>query len=75
MLKRYKKKWSQGLKLENMEENEKENEDTLKHLSSLATQYNKLIQDEIVKTKQELVIANVGKIDPKRHLSEVLNLN
>ena len=68
---RYKKKWSYGLTLEDTQKNQEQNEESLKDLASLANQYTKLIQDEKVKSKLELIVANVGKIDPKRHLSNV----
>ena len=34
----------------------------------LSKEYNNRVQQEEGKTSEELVVANVGKIDPKRHL-------
>ncbi len=39
-------------------------------MQDLAKQYNKAIQDEEKMTKEKLVVANVGKLDPKRHLQQ-----
>ena len=68
---RYKSKWNEGLKLQNMEDHSKNNEDTMKELCNLAKIYSKWIDDEMKKTKQELVVSTVGKQDPKRHLLQV----
>ena len=34
----------------------------------LSKDYNERVQEEEGKTVEELIVANVGKIDPKRHL-------
>lgn len=54
-----------------MQDHSKENEDTMKEMCSLAKNYAKWIDDEMKKSKQELVVSNVGKQDPKRHLMQV----
>jgi 26S proteasome regulatory subunit N11 len=36
----------------------------------LAKTYNKAVQEEEKTTKEKLIIQNVGKLDPKRHLEE-----
>jgi 26S proteasome regulatory subunit N11 len=41
----------------------------------LTKDYNERVQEEEGKTLEELVVANVGKVDPKRHLeSDVAGL-
>lgn len=35
---------------------------------TLSRDYNERVQQEEGKTAEELIVANVGKIDPKRHL-------
>jgi len=35
---------------------------------SYSSQYNECIKDEEGKTAEEVLVASVGKIDPKRHL-------
>ena len=39
-------------------------------MSNYSEQYNDSIKEEEGKTADEILIANVGKIDPKRHLVE-----
>ena len=59
----------------------KRNENTLKEMSKLSKNYSKWIDEEMKKSSDEMVrnllfiniqikiVANVGKPDPKRHLS------
>ena len=54
-----------------MQDHSKNNEDRMKELCVLGKTYSKWIDDEMKKTKQELVVSNVGKQDPKRHLLQV----
>jgi len=35
---------------------------------TLSVNYNKSVQDEQKMTPEKLVVANVGKVDPKKHL-------
>ncbi len=46
--------------------------DTVKELSKLTEEYNKWIQEELKKTKEELVVSQVGKMNPKNHLSQTI---
>eukprot|EP00828_Plagiopyla_frontata_P042265 TRINITY_DN6259_c0_g1_i2.p1 TRINITY_DN6259_c0_g1~~TRINITY_DN6259_c0_g1_i2.p1 ORF type:complete len:246 (-),score=41.52 TRINITY_DN6259_c0_g1_i2:122-859(-) len=69
---RFKKKWSYGLTLENMDNLSKRNENTLKEMSKLSKNYSKWIDEEMKKSSDEMIVANVGKPDPKRHLSQNL---
>jgi len=41
-------------------------------MSSLLEQYAKKVEEEVSKTKEEIIIKNTGKLDPKKHLSSVL---
>ena len=65
-----KSKWSSGLKVNAFDEQEKENEKVVLELKELATKYEKAVEEEGKLTAQELVVKNVGKQDPKKHLSE-----
>lgn len=58
--------------MSNMEDHAHKNEDNMKQMSNLAKNYSKWIDDEIKKSKQELIVSNIGKQDPKRHLQENL---
>ena len=48
-------------------------------MAKLTAEYNKWIQEENKKTKEEFVVSSVGKLNPKVHLSshidETLNEN
>jgi len=70
LLNLHKKKWTDGLLLENFNAHQKTNEKLVQEMQDLAKQYNKAIQDEEKMTKEKLVVANVGKLDPKRHLQQ-----
>jgi 26S proteasome regulatory subunit N11 len=65
-----KKKWVQGLKVEDFKKREDENLKTVQEMLSLSETYNKWIQDEMKKTKQEMVVSTVGKLDPKKRLEQ-----
>lgn len=43
----------------------------MKKMGDLAKDYSKWIEEEMTKTKEEFAISKVGKIDPKRHLTQV----
>lgn len=64
----YKKKWTTGLKPKTFENISTSNEDAMDRMIKLSEGYNKRILAEEVKTARELMVENVGKIDPKRHL-------
>jgi len=70
LLNLHKKKWTEGLELENYEQHEKKNEKLVQEMVELAKNYNKNIQEEEKLTKEKLAIQNVGKLDPKRHLQQ-----
>ena len=40
-------------------------------MGDLAVSYAKWIDDEMKKSKTEIVVSTVGKIDPKKHLQQV----
>jgi len=70
LLNLHKKKWTDGLLLEDFNTHQKTNEKLVQEMLELAKNYNKLIQDEQKLTKEKLAIHNVGKLDPKRHLEQ-----
>ena len=37
-------------------------------MANLSKDYSKWIEDEMKKTKQDLLVSRIGKVDPKRHL-------
>lgn len=64
----YKRQWVSGLKPRTFESLGASNENALEKMVKLSANYNKRIVAEEEKTLKELAVANVGKIDPKRHL-------
>lgn len=64
----HKQGWAMGLTTQKYEDHQTSNEDTIKTMLNLSKEYNERVQEEDGKTAQELAVANVGKIDPKRHL-------
>jgi len=68
LLNLHKKTWTNGLKIQNADEHAKNNEKTVEQMLDLVKQYNKRLEEEENKTPEELAVANVGKLDPKKHL-------
>lgn len=70
LLNLHKKKWTDGLAVANFHEQEQNNEKVVREMLELAKNYRKLVEDEGKMTSEELAIANVGKLDPKRRLED-----
>jgi 26S proteasome regulatory subunit N11 len=64
-----KRSWLEGLTIADCEEHAKQNQTTVEQLLKLSKQYTERLDDEKGKSKKDIVVANVGKIDPKRHLA------
>lgn len=75
----HKNTWSDGLLLQKYENHANTNGEKVKEMLHLTKEYNKRILEEEEKTLQELAVANVGKIDPKKRLEgdvyDVMALN
>lgn len=71
--------WGQALKNRDFKEHQQAQEAMLKDMAKLTGEYNKWIQEENKKTKEEFIVSSVGKMNPKNHLSqgidEALNEN
>lgn len=71
--------WAHSLKNRDFAEHQTDMEKTLKDMVKLTAEYNKWIQEENKKTKEEFVVSSVGKLNPKVHLQshidETLNEN
>ena len=72
LLNLHKEKWSWGLELTNYEDRRKKNEETLKELVDLTDKYQKWIEEETEKSKEEFVVSTVGKLNPKTHLEDTV---
>lgn len=66
----HKKSWIDGLSLADYNSHCQLNEKTAKEMVSLAKAYNKTVEEEDKLTQEQLIVKNVGKQDPKRHLEE-----
>jgi 26S proteasome regulatory subunit N11 len=64
----HKRNWTQGLTIERFEDHKASNEAILDKMIQLTESYNERIQQEEGKTLEEIMVDNVGKVDPKRHL-------
>lgn len=64
----HKRNWTTGLTVERFEDHQKMNEDTVDKMLKLTVEYNERVQEEEGKTPEQIVVDNVGKIDPKKHL-------
>ena len=74
LLNLHKKSWLEGLTLQNYNNHASTNENTVKEILALAQQYNKSLEEEEKMTPEQLAIKNVGKVDPKRHLEDKVDL-
>lgn len=72
LLNLHKQNWTDGLILKDFEEHSKQNEESVKKMLTLATAYNKSVQEESTLSAQELKTRHVGKQDPKRHLEDAV---
>jgi len=67
-----KKIWVDGLSLCDFKNHS--NQDTVGEMLKLAKDYDKALEVEEKMTPEQLAIKNVGKLDPKRHLEEKVDL-
>jgi len=64
----YKQTWAAGLKTKRFEEHARGNQDKVASLACYSRAYNDRVQEEDGKTPVQVLVANVGRVDPKRHL-------
>jgi len=73
------KKWTDGLKLENFEKHGSKNEELVKDMLEMTEKYNTAISDEFKLTEDQFVVKQAGKIDSKKRLEldveEVMTTN
>lgn len=62
----YKSKWQKHLSIPSFVENASKTLERVQDLKKFTGEYNKLIQDELTLSDQEILVKNVGKTDPKR---------
>lgn len=62
------RKWSDGLKTQNNKTLTDKNGEVLEYMEVQANRYSTWVLEENSKTAEQLLVQNVGKVDPKRHL-------
>ena len=60
--------WTSGLTVDRFESHHMMNEDVVERMLKLSEDYNDRIVQEEGKTADEILVENVGKVDPKKHL-------
>jgi len=65
-----KRMWTYGLKMADHEKHGEENEETLKNILDLVKKYDERLTEEKDLTKEQLKTAHVGKIDPRKRLTQ-----
>jgi 26S proteasome regulatory subunit N11 len=70
LLNLHKRKWLAGLELNDFTDHAKTNAETVESVTELTRKYKDLIEDELKYSEAELVVKNVGKVDPKKGLSK-----
>jgi len=68
-----KQSWMDSLNMEAFAQCRQSNEKSMEQILKLAKAYKKSLEDEEKMTEEQLAIKNVGKQDPKRHLSETVS--
>jgi len=68
-----KRNWTSGLLVEKYESHQKTNEEMVEKMLKLSKQYNERVIADEGKTAEEILVENVGKIDPKKHLESGVN--
>merc|ERR1712226_70390 len=70
----HKKSWVDGLTLRDYQHHCKSNRENSAQMLKLAKAYNKSLEEEDKMTAKQLELKNVGKMDPKRHLEETVDV-
>eukprot|EP01094_Clydonella_sp_ATCC50884_P027253 TRINITY_DN775_c0_g1_i1.p1 TRINITY_DN775_c0_g1~~TRINITY_DN775_c0_g1_i1.p1 ORF type:complete len:308 (+),score=126.00 TRINITY_DN775_c0_g1_i1:119-1042(+) len=70
LLNLHKKKWTEGLSVTDFHAQEAANEKVVREMLELTKSYQKLVEDEGKMSAEEIAIANVGKLDPKKRLED-----
>jgi 26S proteasome regulatory subunit N11 len=64
----HKRNWTHSLQVNRFEEHDEKSTAMLEKMLKFTTDYNTRIQEEEGKTVEQILVDNVGKMDPKRHL-------
>jgi 26S proteasome regulatory subunit N11 len=70
LLNLHKKKWTEGLRLDDFDEIDERSTETVHRIAELARAYTKAIQDEEKLSPDMLIVSRAGRIDAKRRLED-----
>jgi 26S proteasome regulatory subunit N11 len=65
--------WDDSLGLGNFRQQCTNNDKSIEAMLKLAKLYKKSLEEEATMTEEQLAIKDVGKVDPKRHLTDIVN--
>jgi 26S proteasome regulatory subunit N11 len=68
----HKKNWSTGLVLPKIEDHQASTLSLLDKMTKLSKDYAERVKEEDGKSKEEIYLLNVGKVDPKKHLENTV---
>ncbi|CDJ37654.1 26S proteasome non-ATPase subunit, putative [Eimeria tenella] len=66
-------KWSDALKLKNYQEHQEEREESIAALKELSCRYTSMIEEEIKKKPEQLLVDRAGQIDAKMRIQQTLD--
>ncbi|OEH74368.1 proteasome regulatory subunit [Cyclospora cayetanensis] len=69
----HKNKWNDALKLQNFEDHHREREEAVASLKSLSAKYTTMIEEEIKKKPEQLLVDRAGQVDAKMRLQTTLD--
>merc|ERR1711957_1087257 len=69
----HKRNWTSSLTVTKYEDHQKKNETIVEKMLKLTKDYNERVMQEEGKSAEEILVENVGKIDPKKHLETSVN--
>ena len=67
---RQKARWTEGFRLKDYEEHSKANAKALEDMGNMTAEYDKWIQAEMKKSKTEMAVSTVGKVNPASRLTQ-----
>ena len=70
LMKLHTMKWTLGLNIREVLSHSSYNERMVSYMHELTKGYNKKVREEEGKTRNEIAVASVGKVDPQKRLKE-----
>ena len=73
LLNLHKRVWTSGLRVDDVGQHRKANEERLSEMLKLCKEWGRRLEEEEGKSEKEVMVDNVGKIDPKKHLQATVD--